>query len=117
MSDPIDSIMFEAILGMNKNEFLRKENLMRNPEWSENHGYCPVCKSEIVQNENGDLFCKNFSIQYETNGNGGCYWHRYADGLNYWSSPHEMFEAMAKVNPSFKKIYDGAKCGSNHQPQ
>lgn len=105
----IQDIMFETVLGMSKDEFMRKANLMRNPEGFESPGHCPVCKKELIQSENGDLFCKNFSIQYETNADSGCYWHRYADGLNYWSSPNEMFEAMAKVNPSFKKIYDGAR--------
>lgn len=101
----VQDIMFKAMLGMDKNEFVRKANLMRNPEGFEKPGYCPVCKKELVQ-DNGNLFCKDFSTQYDTKG--GCYWHRYEDGLNYWSSPQEMFDAMAKKDPDFKKIYDAA---------
>ena len=99
-------MLFNSITGMSKEEFKRKAGLMRNPEGLEKPGRCPVCKAELKQNDQGDLYCSNYSSGYEKDG--GCYWHRYKDGLNYWSSPEEMFKAMVETDPEFKTFYDQA---------
>jgi len=99
-----EDFVFQTTIGMTKNEFIRKDQLMRNPEGFEKPGYCPICKKELVINEQGDLFCKNFSIGYEKDGR--CFWHRYIDGLNYWSSPEEMVKSMCNKDPEFKRKYE-----------
>jgi len=99
-----EDILFQSVINMTKKEFLRKAGLMRNPEGFEKPGYCPICKKELRQNDQGDLFCVDWTPGYEKEG--GCYWHRYADGLNYWSSPAEMFKVMAEKDPEFMKKYD-----------
>jgi hypothetical protein len=99
--------VFQNMLGMDKAAFLRKAGLMRNPEGFEKPGYCPICKKELRQNDQGDLYCTDWNPGYEKEG--GCYWHRYADGLNYWSEPEEIFKVMAENDPEFKKMYDQAK--------
>jgi len=103
----IRDLMCEALLGMDRKSFERKAQLMRNPEGFEKPGYCPVCKKELIQNDQGDLYCKDWNPGYETQG--GCFWHRYADSLNYWSSLEEMFEVMAAKDPEFKRMYDQAR--------
>ena len=100
----IRDLMCESLLGMDRKSFERKAQLMRGPEGFEKPGYCPVCKKELHVNDKGDLFCKDFNLDYEKKG--GCYWHRYADGLNYWSSPEELFSVMADKNPAFKDAYE-----------
>jgi len=96
--------VFESLLGMDKNHFTQKAVLMRNPEGFEKPGYCPICKKELHQNDQGDLFCKDYTPDYERKD--GCYWHRYEDGLNYWSTPEEMVKTMAEKNPRFKKVFE-----------
>ena len=97
----IQDIIFQLTIGMNREEFKRKCGLMQNPEGLEKPGYCPICKKKLEQNDKGDLFCQGYIAKESS-----CYWHRYADGLNYWSSPDEMFASMAKTDPEFKKFYN-----------
>ena len=99
----VQDIMFQSTLNMSKEEFLRKMGLMRNPKGWDEIKRCPVCKKEIKETENG-VQCSNFSIDYKESGK--CYWHRYTDGLNYWSSPEEMFKVMCQKDPEFKKKFD-----------
>jgi len=99
-----EDLILQNTIGMDKKTFMRKAQLMRNPGGFEKPGYCPVCKKDLIQNDQGDLFCEDFNISYEEKG--GCFWHRYADGLNYWSEPEEMFAVMAKNDPKFKEKYD-----------
>jgi len=102
-----EDLVFQNVVGMDKDAFLRNAQLMRGPGGFEKPGYCPICKKELVKNEQGDLYCKDFNIGYKKEG--GCFWHRYKDGLNYWSEPEEMFKDMAAKNPEFKKAYEKAK--------
>ena len=97
----MEDFIFQTTIGMTKEEFLRKAGLMRNPK----NGHCPICKKPIITNEQNDVFCSDYGKS------NGCYWHRYADGLNYWSSPEECFAKMAETDPEFAKIYAQAKKG------
>lgn len=89
MDNSFQDILFSAVTGMDKDSFERKAGLRRNPEL----GRCPICKEEIIYEDNGDMACKNF--------NKGCYWHRYSDGLNFWSSTEEIIRAKCKEDPEF----------------
>ena len=75
--------------------FIRKADLMRNPEGPKKD-ICPACKKRIVVNAKGDQYCENFNLDYEKQNPPKCYWHRYVDGLNYWSSPEEIIPILAK---------------------
>lgn len=107
MDDLMGDMVLESTIGMNKEQFLRTAGLMRNPEGFDGPKRCPLCKKKIITNEEGHMFCENFSSNYEKDGK--CYWHRYEDGLNYWSKPEEVFDTLAKKDPEFKALYDKAK--------
>jgi hypothetical protein len=100
----LQDLMLQQIIGMDKEEFERTAGLMRNPEGSGKPGRCPVCKNKLIKNDRGDLFCVNFDVGYKKNGK--CFWHRYEDGLNYWSTPEEMFKSMCDKDPEFKAKYN-----------
>ena len=105
MINDFQNVIFQSILGMDKDEFMRKANLMRNPEGWDEEKRCPVCKKPIIiDKETGDMFCSNYSIGYKTENK--CYWHRYSDGLNYWSTPEEMVQSMCSKDPEFKKKFE-----------
>jgi len=104
MSNPLEDLVMMTTLGMSKDEFMRTANLKRNPEGFGEQKRCPVCKRPVeVINEDGDIACENFSLDYEKNGK--CYWHRWANGTNYWSSPKDVLEAAAKEFPEFGALY------------
>lgn len=94
----LDDILLRSLIGMSRDEFKRKAGLMRNPE----RNHCPVCKKPIHANDQGDLFCENLNLNYENEG--GCFWHRYEDGTNYWSSPEEIFAQAKKKYPELKDL-------------
>ena len=103
----IEDILLKSTIGMDRKTFIRTAQLMRNPEGLEKPFRCPVCKKEIHKNEQNDLYCSAFNISYEKEG--GCFWHRYADGLNYWSPPEDMFKVMAEKNEEFRKVYESSQ--------
>ena len=84
--------MFNRLM-FNKKELLRKVALWRNPEGLDQN-VCPECKGKIRTTEKGDKFCENYSIDEKKEG--ACCWHRYANGLNYWSEPEELITVLAK---------------------
>lgn len=85
MLDKVMNAIISDGLGItSKEDFMRSASLMRNPE----NGRCPACKLQIRTNDKGDQYCQKFDLDYKKNG--GCYWHRYKDGLNYWSSIKEI---------------------------
>lgn len=95
MNKKIKHFLFHIMLGMGEAEFHRTAGLTRNPEGPPEQKCCPVCKKPILRDEQGDLRCENFSLDYERND--GCYWHRYADGLNYWSKPAEILKSISTI--------------------
>jgi hypothetical protein len=92
MTNVAQDVVFQMVTGLTKEEFLRKAGLLRNPEGYGKTKHCPVCKSPI-QEERGDLFCINHSLNYERDGK--CYWHRYADGTNYWTPASELIKVLS----------------------
>jgi hypothetical protein len=88
--NPMRELLFRVHLGCSESEFFRKVGLCRNPE----RGRCPICKKQVELSGNGDRHCENFSLNHEKDGK--CYWHRYADGTNYWTSPEELMRVMSK---------------------
>ena len=101
--------VLQNLLMGNTEDVKRDINLQRNPEGIGDTKYCPVCKKPIQVNEQGDQMCENFSLDYKRNGK--CYWHRWNDGTNHWSSPIEIFDAFAKESPEFREIYEKHKRG------
>jgi len=100
--DMLKDAVLMAMTGMTSEEFNRKAQLMRGPKgWGENR-YCPVCKKPIHTNDRGDRFCENFSLDYKKNGK--CFWHRWKDGTNHWSSPVEVMRAMAVDCPEIAEL-------------
>lgn len=81
-----------------------KVNLARNPEGYKDPKRCPICKKEIKVDSKGGMFCSNYSPDYEKSGK--CYWHRYSNGLNYWSSPTEIMREACKKYPELKKMME-----------
>lgn len=100
----MQNMLFELLTGMNEEQFMRKAQLMRNPEGADKD-ICPVCKSKIRTNEQGDKFCVNYEQCYEKVSD-KCYWHRYADGTNMWSSPEECIKAMCDTDPEFAREFE-----------
>lgn len=76
------------MIRMTKEEILRTATLLRNPE----RGHCPNCKKPLREEKNGDLYCPDFSL----NADAKCVWHRYKNGLNYWSSTRDVIETLSK---------------------
>jgi len=68
----------------------RLAKLAKNPE----NRKCPACNASINIRKNGDMFCNRFNLDYEKQA--GCFWHRYENGLNYWSEIEEVMRAMSK---------------------
>ena len=100
----VEDIQFHSTFGMSRNDFLRKAQLMRSPEGMSDNKYCPNCKKPVRTNEKGDMYCTNYSLDYEKNGK--CFWHRYADGLNYWSSPVEIAKVKAQEYPELRGVVE-----------
>jgi hypothetical protein len=75
-------------------EFQRKADLMRDPEGFGENKRCPVCKKSIKTDEQGDTYCGEFTVNYKVRG--GCFWHRYKNGTNYWTEPSELMQVLKK---------------------
>ena len=105
----LSDITLEAMIGMNKDEFMRQAQLMINPEGYPERDICPICKNKIKKEENGDMFCENYTIDEKEIKNGKCFWHRYKNGLNYWSPPSQMIPVMCKeMGISMKELKERA---------
>ena len=98
MNNLIDDLLLKSVIGMTKEEFLRKAILMRNPEGFAGDR-CPNCKSNIKKNAHGDMWCEKHNLNDKTS----CPWHRHHDGTNYWSSINEIIDAKPEIKKKMQE--------------